>query len=160
MNIFLVISAGILIVSGLVGTVWKKFPATILSYLGIILLHYSTLAQYSVHFFISWGLLIIAIQGLDYILPNWGNRRFGGSKKGVWGGFFGLIVGLVFGKWGMVAGAVTGAFIGELIAGKKSNEAIHESVGAFVIFILGTISQLIVSGVFLHHYIDSVCYLL
>ena len=157
---FLVISAGILIIGGLIGGLRKNFPGIILCYLGMILLHYSKLSQYSVHFFIRWGVLIIAIQGLDYILPDWGKRRFGGSKRGVWGGMAGLLIGLIFGKWFMVSGAIVGAFIGELLAGKKSNDAIHHAVGAFLIFILGTISEMIVGGIFLHHFIDSVGYLL
>lgn len=146
-------------VVGLIGSMKKKFPGTILAYLGIILLHYSKLAQYSVHFFIQWGVVIIAIQGLDYILPNWGKRRFGGSKKGVWGSLIGMLIGLLFGKWFLVAGAILGAFAGELLAGKKSNEAIHQSAGAFLIFILGNISQVIVCGVLLRHYVNSVSYL-
>ncbi len=159
MNLLLVISAGILMVVGLIGSMKKKFPGTIFAYLGIILLHYSKLAQYSIHFFILWGVLIIAIQGLDYILPDWGNRKFGGSNKGVWGSMIGMLIGLIFGKWFLVAGAILGALVGELLAGKKSNDAIHHSVGAFLIFILGTISQLIVCGVLLRHYITSVSYL-
>ncbi len=159
MDTFLIIAAGFFIIAGLVGSFKKKLPGTILSYLGIVLLHYSTLTQYSVHFFIRWGLLIIAVQGLDYLLPEWGKRRFGGSKRGVWGSLIGMLAGMYFGKLGIVGGAIIGAFVGELFAGKKSNNAIHHHIGAFAVFILGTISQLIIAGIFLYRYIDAILYL-
>jgi len=160
METFLIIAAGIFILAGLVGSFKKKLPGTILSYLGIVLLHYSSLTHYSVHFFIRWGLLIIAIQGLDYFLPEWGKRRFGGSKRGVWGSLIGLLAGMYFGKWGIVSGAIIGAFVGELFSGKKSKEAIYHHIIPFIIFILGTISQLIITGIFLHRYLDAVCCLI
>lgn len=152
MDTLLIICAGILVVAGLVGSIFPKLPGTPLSYLGLILIHLSTLTEYSIHFFVHWGLIVITVQGLDYLLPRWGTRKFGGSKRGVWGGIIGLLVCFYFGKWGIVAGAVLGSFIGELTGGRKTYNAIHQSIGAFSIFIIGTISQLIVSGWLFHHY--------
>jgi len=160
MDTFLIVLAGILLITGLAGSVISKLPGTLLCYLGIIILQYSTIAEFSVHFFIKWGVLVIAVQGLDYLIPDWGNRMFGGSKKGVYGSLTGLLIGLYIGPWGIIAGAVGGAFIGELFAGKKSNQAIHHAVGSFAIFILGTISQLIVSGILLYHYVENLSYFL
>lgn len=160
MDDFLIIFAGILIIAGLLGCIIQKLPGTPLCYLGIILIHFSSIDEFSVHFFIRWGIIIIAVQGLDYLLPQWGKRKFGGSKRGVWGSFFGMLAGMYFGTWGLVAGAVMGAFIGELFAGKVSNEAIHHAIGSFLIFIMGTIIQLIVAGVMLHHYIRAVSYII
>ena len=160
MDTFLIVLAGIFLIAGLIGSVISKLPGAPLCYLGIIILQYSSIAEFSVHFFIKWGILIIAVQGLDYLIPEWGNRKFGGSKKGVWGSFLGMIAGMYFGPVGITAGAIAGAFAGELYAGKESNQAIHHAISSFSFFILGTISQLIVAGILIYYYIDNLTYVL
>jgi uncharacterized protein YqgC (DUF456 family) len=160
MDTFLIVLAGILIVSGLIGCIKDKLPGTPLSYIGIIILQYSSIAEFTVHFFIKWGVIVIAVQGLDYFIPNWGKRRFGGSKKGVWGSMLGMFAGMYFGPWGIIIGAILGALIGELYAGKESDYAINQALSSFSFFILGTISQIIVAGILLYHYIDNLIYVI
>ena len=160
MDLFLIVSAGILVFAGIVGSFFPKLPGTALSYLGIILLHYSSLAEFPVTFFIRWGVFVIIVQGLDYLIPTWGKRKFGGSMKGVWGGLIGMLALMYFGTYGIIFGAVAGAFIGELFAGKESNEAIHKAFSSFVFFILGTISQLIIAGGLLYYYLDNLLYVI
>ena len=160
MDTFLIVLAGIFLLTGLIGCIVSKLPGTMLCYLGIVILQYSSIAEFSVHFFIKWGVLVIAVQGLNYLIPDWGNRKFGGSKKGVWGSLFGMLAGMYFGTPGVIIGAIIGAFIGELIAGKESNNEIQYRFGAFTFFILGTISQLIVAGILIYYYIDNLMYVL
>jgi uncharacterized protein YqgC (DUF456 family) len=160
MDTFLIILAGFLLLVGLIGCVVSKLPGIMFCYLGILILQYSSIAEFSVHFFIKWGVLVIAVQGLDYLIPVWGNRKFGGSKKGVWGSLIGILAGMYFGIWGIITGAIIGAFIGELFAGKESNQAIHQSLGSFFLFILGTISQLIVAGILIYFYLDNLSYVM
>jgi len=160
MDTFLIVLAGFFLIVGLIGSAISKLPGTPLCYLGIIILQYSSIAEFSVHFFIKWGILVIAVQGLDYLIPEWGTKKFGGSKKGVWGCFLGMAAGMYFGPVGIIAGAIAGAFIGELFAGKESNQAIHHAISSFSFFILGTISQLIVSGILIYYYIDNLSYVL
>jgi len=158
MDNLIIIIAGFLIVAGLIGCLIPKLPGVVLSFLGLIVLHFSTIAEFSSHFFIRYGILVIAVQGLDYLIPNWGIRKFGGSKKGVWGSLTGMLIGLFFGPWGIIVGAIVGAFIGELFAGKQSYIAINQAISSFVFFILGTVFQLIVAGLFLQFYIDELSY--
>ena len=160
MDTFLIVLAGIFLLIGLIGCVKSKIPGTLLCYLGIVILQYTTIAAFSVHFFIKWGVLVIAVQGLDYLIPDWGYRKFGGSKRGVWGSLLGMFAGMYFGSLGIIAGAIAGAFIGELFAGKESNNAIQHSIGSFAFFILGTVSQLIVAGILIYHYIKDLSYVL
>jgi len=152
MDYVLIVVAGLFLIGGLIGCLASKLPGTPLCYLGIIILNFSSIAEYSVHFFIRWGLIIIAIHGLSYFIPHWGKRKFGNSRRGVWGSLTGMLAGIYFGPWGIVAGAILGALLGELIAGKESNRAIHQAVSSFFFFILGTISQLIVAGILIYHY--------
>jgi uncharacterized protein YqgC (DUF456 family) len=160
MDTFLIVLAGVFLFIGLIGCTVSKLPGTILCYLGIIILHYSSIAEFSVHFFIKWGVAVIVVQGLDYLIPDWGTRKFGGSKKGVWGSILGILAGMYFGPVGIIVGAVAGAFLGELFAGKQSNKAIFKAVSSFASFILGTISQLIVAGILIYYYIDDLSYVL
>lgn len=145
---------------GLLGCLISKMPGTLLCYLGIVILQYTSIAEFSVHFFIKWGILVIIVQGLDYLIPDWGTRKFGGSKKGVFGSLFGMFTGMYFGPLGVIAGAISGAFIGELFSGKDSYQAIQQAIGSFAIFILGTVSQLIVAGILIYHYIADISYIL
>jgi uncharacterized protein len=158
MDILLVVLAGVLILLGIIGCVIPMLPGTPLCYLGIIMLHFSCYAEFSVHFFVRWGVIIILVQGLDYYIPIWGGRRFGGSKKGVWGSVVGMLAGLFLGPFGILLGAMAGAFIGELLAGKASSQAIKAAFGSFLGFILGTISQLVVAGCLLFYYCKALSY--
>lgn len=155
MDILLLVLAGILLLLGFFGCIIPMLPGTPLSYLGILLLHFSSKAEFSIHFLVRWALIVIAVQGLDYIIPIWGAKKFGGSKMGVWGSMIGLIVGFLFGPWGILFGPMVGAFIGELFAGKTSNMAIKAAFGSFVGFLLGTISQLTVAGFLIYYYVRA-----
>ncbi len=159
MDNFLIIFAGILIIGGLIGCLIGKFPGAPVSYVGLVVLHYTSLTEFSIHFFIRYGLLVIAVQGLDYLIPNWGEHKFGGSRLGVWGSITGMLALMYFGNVGIMAGALIGAFVGELFAGKQNHEAISHAVNSFIYFILGTILQVIVCGIFLYYYIDNLRYI-
>lgn len=160
MDIFLVIFAGILLILGLIGCIVPMLPGTPLCYLGIILLNFTSFAEFSIHFFVKWGVIIIIVQGLNYFIPIWGARKFGGSKMGVWGSMLGMFVGLFFGPFGIIIGVVSGAFIGEILAGKATSTAIRAAFGSFLGFIVGTISQLVVAGFLIYHYFEAISYAL
>ena len=160
MDNFLILLAGVFLVSGFMGCLVSKLPGTPISFLGIIVLNFSSLTEYSTHFFVKWGIIVIAVQGLDYLIPSWGKRKFGGSKKGVWGGLLGLFAGSYFGPWGISLGAIAGALVGELLTGKESNLAARETASSFAYFFVGTVSKLIVSGILLYHYLESLSYLI
>lgn len=155
MDIFLIILAGLFLAVGFFGCFVPMLPGTPLSYLGIILLHLSSAVEFSMQFLVLWAVIVIAVQVLDYFIPVWGTKRFGGSKLGVWGSMVGVIIGLFLGPLGIVAGAFVGAFVGELLAGKTSRKAINAAFGAFVGFMLGTILQLIVAGFLIFYYVKA-----
>lgn len=159
MDILLVIFAGLLLLLGLIGCIVPMLPGTPLCYLGIILLHFSSYAEFSIQFFIRWGVIIIIVQGLDYFIPIWGAHKFGGSKKGVWGSMIGMFIGLIAGgPLGIILGTILGAFVGELLAGKETVKAIRAAFGSFLGFILGTISQLAVAGFLIYYYFEALSY--
>ena len=161
MDAFLIILSGLFIIGSLIGCcLTSKLPCAPLCYLGIIILHFCSIAEFTVSFFIRAGIIVIAVHGISNIVNNWGERTFGIEKRGVWGSLIGMFAGLYFGTWGIVAGCVTGAFIGEFITIKKNKQVIQTEIKPLLTFFLGTVSQFIVIGVLLYHYIDVLTYAL
>lgn len=155
MDIFLIIIAGVLLIIGLLGCILPIIPGTPLSYLGILLLHFTSKVDFSFKFLITWAIIVIIIQLLDYYIPIWGTKKFGGSKWGAWGSAIGVVVGLFFGPWGIIICPFLGAVIGELLSGRVSSEAFKAGFGSFVGFLVGTIAKLIVSGFLIYYYIEA-----
>lgn len=137
----------ILIVSGILGCVLPIIPGPPLSYIGLLLLHFTERYQFSTRFLIIWAIITAVVYALDYIIPAWGTKKFGGSKRGVWGSIIGLVIGLFFfPPFGIIVGPFVGAVVGELTAGKDSGAALKSGFGSFLGFLAGTLLKLITSG--------------
>lgn len=145
-----VFSAYALCVLGIIGCVVPILPGPWLAYLGILVpfINGGTVPGWQI-----WsGLLLCAIVTiLDYIVPIIGTKKFNGSKYGIWGCTIGTIIGLFFMPIGIIAGPFIGALLGEICAGKKSDEALKAGFGAFVGFLAGTLIKLIVCCVFIYY---------
>lgn len=156
MDLFLIITAGVLLLVGFLGSVLPVLPGIPLSYGGILLLHFTDKYQFDNQFLIIWAVIVIVIQILDYYIPIWGTKKFGGSKSGVRGSVAGLLIGMFLGPVGIICGPFFVALIGELIAKKPTENAIKAAFGAFLGFIVGTVSKLIVAGMLIYYYIVTI----
>lgn len=145
---YVLIGLGVLfIISGILGCVLPVIPGPPLSYLGLLILHFTERYQFSSRFLIIWAIITAVVYALDYVIPAWGTKRFGGSKRGVWGSVIGLVIGLFFfPPFGIIIGPFLGAVIGELTSGKDSGVAIKSGFGSFIGFLVGTLLKLITSG--------------
>ncbi|WP_073003181.1 DUF456 domain-containing protein [Mariniphaga anaerophila] len=153
MDYVLIIFGVLFIVGGILGAVLPVLPGPPLSYIGLLFLHFTDKYQFSSRFLIIWGIVTVAVYLLDYAIPAWGTKRFGGSNRGVWGSIIGLIIGLFFfPPLGIIIGPFLGAVIGELTAGKDSAAAIKSGFGSFIGFLLGTLMKLVVSGLMAWHF--------
>ncbi len=155
MDVFLAILGTICIITGLLGSVLPILPGPPISYAGILLLHFSGYAQFSTRFLILFAALTAVVAVLDYIIPVWGTKQFGGSKYGTWGAAIGVMVGLFMGPAGLVLGSFLGAVIGEIMSGRKSNEALRAGVGSFIGFITGTLMKIILSLILAFHFFKA-----
>lgn len=155
MDIFLIIVAGLFVLTGFIGCILPVIPGVPLSYIGILLLHFTSKIQFSTEFLVIWAIVVIVVQILDYYVPVWGTKRFGGSKWGSIGSAIGVVIGLFFGPWGIIIGPFVGAVIGELLSGRATREAIKAGFGAFIGFLVGTAAKLIVSGFFIYYYVEA-----
>lgn len=155
MDIVLIILAGILMFVGIVGCFLPVLPGPPISYAGLLLMQFQSEVPFSTRFMVIWLLITIAVTALDYIIPAYGTKRYGGSRLGIAGTFIGLIIGLFFMPVGIVVGPLLGALLGEYIAGKESKEAMRAAWGSFVGFLVGTLVKLVASIIMTFYYITN-----
>jgi uncharacterized protein YqgC (DUF456 family) len=154
MDIFLLIIGIILIIIGFLGCLLPVLPGPPLNYLALILLHFTRFADFEASVFIYLGILTAIVQVLDYVVPIWGAKKFGGSTSGTWGSIIGLIAGLLFlpaiGPFGVITilgGPFAGAYIGEKFAGRDNQTALKAAFGTFIGFLTGTLMKFVCAGI-------------
>ncbi len=154
---YVLIAIGVLfIISGILGCVLPVLPGPPLSYIGLLFLHFTEKYQFSTRFLIIWAVVTVVVYLLDYAIPVWGTKRFGGSKRGIWGSIIGLVVGLFFfPPFGIIIGPFAGAVIGELSTGKDSGAALKSGFGSFAGFLIGVILKLTVSGMMAWYFVKE-----
>lgn len=155
MDIILIIVAALCLLAGVAGCIIPALPGVPLAYVALWLLHATERVQFSWQFLLIWGIVVVFIQVLDYIIPAWGTKRTGGSKAGVWGSTIGLFVGLFMGPWGIIIGPFAGAVIGELLTGKTTAEAFRSGWGSFLGLLTGTVLKLICCGLMTYYFIAA-----
>lgn len=155
MDIFLFIVAGLLILTGLAGSVLPVLPGVPLGYAGLLVLQLTDKVQYPARFLMVWAVITVAIQVLDFYIPVWGTKRWGGTRAGAVGSAVGIVAGLFLGPWGIIAGPFLGAVAGELIGGRTGGEALRAGFGSFVGFLTGTLAKLVVCGFFVYYFVAA-----
>lgn len=156
MDLFLIVSGIILLILGLAGCILPVLPGPPLSYLALLLLHFTNSHQFTEKFLIIWGIIAAVVTLLDYFIPVWGAQKYGASRPGVWGSIIGLLAGLIFfPPFGIIVGPFVGAVIGELLSGKDSRLALKAGFGSFVGFLSGILLKLIASGLMTWYFIKE-----
>ena len=146
MDIALLVIAFILMLIGIIGCIVPGLPGTPIAYAGLWIAQITERVDFSWKFLLIWGIVVIVVSALDYIVPAWGTKQFGGTKWGAWGSTIGVLVGLFFGAIGVIIGPLVGAILGELFAGKQLEQAIKAGWGSFIGILFGTIIKLVACG--------------
>ena len=141
----------ILILIAYSGSVLPVLPGVPFATAAVLLVHF-TLHQYSWYILLLVIFLTIVVSFVDYVVPIWGTKKFGGSKAGVRGSTFGLIIGTIvsfmsggIGIVALFAGPFLGAYIGELYFAKADKKvALRSAWGSLVGFLAGTIGKMLV----------------
>lgn len=144
MNVVLIIVAIFLVLIGLVGAIVPGIAGPPFSFLGLLALAFVDGISYSSGFLVVMGVVAAIVFALDYVVPSWGTKKFGGTQAGVRGSTIGLIFGLLitmFFPIGFIAvllGPFIGAYIGETSAGTDGSQALKAAFGSFFGFLVGT----------------------
>ena len=146
MEIFLLVIAGLCMLIGIIGCIVPGLPGVPIAYAGLWIAQITERVDFTWQTLLIWGIVTIVVTVLDYVVPAWGTKQFGGTKWGVVGSTIGVFAGLFFGPVGVIAGPLVGAVLGELLGGKQVAEAIRAGWGSFVGLLFGTILKLICCG--------------
>ena len=134
---------------GLVGAIVPGIAGPPFSYAGLLLVSFMEGVEHSVWFLVIMGVIGAIAFVLDYVVPIWGTKKFGGTKQGMWGSTIGLLVGLIlmtffnFAFMAILAGPFFGAYIGERIAKTPNKDAWKAAAGSLVGFVIGTSVKLV-----------------
>jgi uncharacterized protein YqgC (DUF456 family) len=163
LDYFLLILAILVLLAGFLGCLLPILPGPPLSFAAVVVVHFTKFADFTTNEFIFLGMLALIVQILDYIVPVWGTKKFGGSRMGTWGAVIGLIAGLFFlpaigpfGIFTILGGPFLGAYIGEKLEGKESQKALRAAFGSFIGFLAGTMMKLVASSVIAVYFIKEV----
>lgn len=149
----LAILAGII---GVAGSILPGLPGTPVSWVGMLMLYLwgnGTNAAgdpMPLKALIIWGVIVVVVSVIDYVVPMYFTKITGGSKYAERGAMAGLLLGIIFTPVVMILGSFLGAFLSELYWGKKdAGRALKAAVGSFLGFITGTGLKTIVAVVML-----------
>ena len=141
--IILAILAGVV---GIAGSIIPGLPGPPISWVGILLLFLWGPEEVPTKTLIIWGVVMVAVSIIDYLVPMYFTKMTGGSRFAERGAMVGLLLGIIFTPIGMILGSFLGAFLSEVYWGKKSaGAALKAAFGSFLGFITGTGLKTIVS---------------
>ena len=155
MELTIIIIGILLIITGFVGSIIPGIPGPPIAYLSLIILLLidEPRVQLSTnHYFVltSIGIVTILLTVLDFYLPVWGTKKFGGTPSGTLGSTYGLVAAVIltiltsgFGVLLLIIGPFVGAYLGEKYAGNTDEVALKSGIGSFLGFISGTFIKLI-----------------
>lgn len=154
MEIGLLIIALVAGVIGLLGVIVPVLPGTLLSFGGLVCAYFVTGSTITTTQLVVCGVVSIVVILLDYLLPGYFTKVFGGTKAGITGATIGTFVGFIFGLPGIILGPFFGAVIGEMVSGKADiDKALSVGLGSLLSFLVGSGVKLIAGLYMIYHII-------
>ncbi|MBC7948399.1 MAG: DUF456 domain-containing protein [Chitinophagaceae bacterium] len=145
-----------LILVGILGSFLPLLPGPPVAYAGMLLQQLRDDRPFTTQFLLIWAGVVVIVIVLDYMVPIWGTKRYGGSKYGVWGCTLGFLLAFWMGPLGVILGPFIGAFVGEMIARQDSKVALRAAWGSFVGFLLGSLLKIVACFMMLYYVIKSI----
>lgn len=154
-DIFWIVVGGILIGVGIIGCFVPILPGPPLAFIGLWIQQIKLQQPFSTKFLWLWAGITLLVTAMDYWVPVYSTKKFGGSKYGIWGCTIGLFLGLWMGPFGIIMGPFLGAFIAEILANQNSENAFQAAIGSFIGFLFSTLLKLIACLVMLWYWVES-----
>ncbi|MCJ7447279.1 MAG: DUF456 domain-containing protein [Bacteroidales bacterium] len=145
----------VLMIIGIIGCLVPVLPGPPLSFLGLIALQGTRFGDFNSTTLIILAAITIVVTILDYIVPIWGTKKFGGSKYGTRGATVGLIIGLFLGPVGIIVGPLLGAIVGELIFKDDMGYAVKAGFGSLLGFLTGIGLKLAASFIMTFYFVKE-----
>ena len=158
MDIFLVILGFIFICLGIAGSFLPILPGPLTSWIGLFLLHLSKDIPLNWTFLLVTLSVALLVFFLDYIIPMFGTKKFGGTKYGIIGTSLGLIFGILSPiPFGIIIGPFIGAFIGEIINDNSNQKkALRAAFGSLIGLLTSAFIKFTISVIFFGLYIERI----
>lgn len=157
MDYFLAALGAIFILAAFLGCFVPVIPGPPLGFAGLICAHFTRWGNYEAKILIGIAAAVVIAAILDYVLPLWATKKFGGSKRGIWGATLGMVLGLIFfPPWGIIIGPFVGAFIGEYTDKENRDKALKSAFGAFIGIVFSMGLKLAVVGVIAYYYVAKI----
>ena len=152
----------ILALAGIAGCIVPVIPGPPLTYAALLVLYLlnNPTQQITGKFMLIWGVIVVAVTLLDYIVQPYFTKITGGSKLAVRYSIAGMVAGMVFfPPFGIIAGSFIGALVAELLVNKKPlQNSLLAAFGAFLGFIFGTGLKLAASVTMLYYVIRFIVF--
>lgn len=155
MDVLWMVLGGLLMLAGIAGSVLPILPGPPLCFVGLWLQQLRDERPFTAEFLWVWAGITAIVVALEYVIPVYGTKKFGGSRFGVWGCTIGLLAGFFFGPLGIIIGPFAGALIGEMIATDNSRVALRAAMGSFIGFLAGTLLKLIACSLMTYYLVSS-----
>lgn len=154
---YLLLALAILfILTGIIGCLVPVLPGPPLSFIGLLILHFSGFADISANRLIILAVIALVVSVLDYLVPIWGTKKFGGTRYGIRGATVGLIIGLFFGPAGIIAGPFLGALIGEMMNRDDLKNGVKAAFGSLIGFMAGVGLKLAASLLITFYFVKAI----
>ena len=147
MDILLTITAIVCSLAGIAGCIIPIIPGPVLSCAAVLCAYLCKGSEISTTALWVWIAVTAAVSVMDYLLPAYMARWFGGTQASTRGALVGMIVGMIFFNIpGVIFGPFVGAVAGELIHDRSDMaHALKVGFGSFLSFLVGTGVKLAVS---------------
>lgn len=140
MDILLILAALLLALVGIVGCIVPVIPGVVLSYAGLLCAYGCSGSALTAATLWFWAAVTAVVSVVDYLLPGYLTRLFGGSRASVIGATVGVFAGFfLFPPAGIVVCPFLGAVLGELLHDSRdTTRALKAGIGSFLAFVAGT----------------------
>lgn len=142
-NTWMFVLAGLLVFTGLAGSILPALPGVPLVFGGLLLAAWADDFQR-----VSWvvlvilGLMTVLSFAIDFAATAMGAKRVGASKLAIVGALIGTLGGLVLGLPGLIFGPFVGAVTGEMLTHGEIQRATRAGFATWVGLIFGTLTKL------------------
>jgi uncharacterized protein YqgC (DUF456 family) len=142
----LYVLAAILVLVGLAGVILPALPGIPLVFAGMLLAAWAGgFEQIGAGTLVALGVLTLLSVAVDFWATAMGAKRVGASRLAIIGAVVGTLLGLFLGPLGLFLGPFLGALAGELLHGRRLDQAAKVGFGTWMGIVFGIALKLMLA---------------